>query len=413
MTASITATTGSKLASEPQFIDTVLIKTASRCNLNCTYCYVYNMGDDAWRAQPKRMSIEVLDATVDQLSRLSHAQSHPLSVVMHGGEPLLLGLQSMTHLVKGLRAKLRDDAGIHVQTNGVLLTKPFIDLFAIHDVGVSISFDGPAHDLNRFDRAGRGSHDRVVAAIARLMAHPAGDRLFSGLLAVVDPTSDPTAVYEALKATGAPSFDFLYRDGNHVTMPYGKSSRESTEYGDWMIRLASHYLSDPTPPRIRILDDLMRLILGGTGRKEGVGLTEYGIIVIDTDGTVTKNDTLKVAYAGGDRFGTKRLITDRDLLDVVHAEDVSAYYKLQEPTAPMCRACPELNVCGGGMPAHRFSDDDGYDNPTVFCADQKQLIAHLRRQIDRASAASAELGPTPLAADVHGVPAAEEQRAGC
>jgi uncharacterized protein len=173
----------------------------------------------------------------------------------------------MTRLVEGLGATLRQDAGLHVQTNGLLLTDAFIDLFARHDVGVSISFDGPVHDLNRVDRAGRGSHGRVLAGIARLIAHPAGERLFSGLLAVVDPASDPMAVYEALKATGAPSFDFLYRDGNYVTLPYGKHSPESTEYGDWMIRLVNHYLSDPAPPRIRILDDLMRLILGGRGQK--------------------------------------------------------------------------------------------------------------------------------------------------
>src|SRR5271165_2651956 len=72
-------------------IDTVLIKTASRCNLNCTYCYVYNLGDDGWRSQPRRMSPDVLSAVVDHVGELSHAQSRPLSVVLHGGEPLLLG----------------------------------------------------------------------------------------------------------------------------------------------------------------------------------------------------------------------------------------------------------------------------------------------------------------------------------
>ena len=29
-------------------------------------------------------------------------------------------------------------------------------------------------------------------------------------------------------------------------------------------------------------------ILGGSGQKEGVGLNEYGIIVIDTDGKITR-----------------------------------------------------------------------------------------------------------------------------
>jgi uncharacterized protein len=364
-----------------QDIDTVLVKTASRCNLNCTYCYVYNMGDDGWRSQPKRMTAEVIDAITEQLGRLSHAQAHPLSVVMHGGEPLLLGRRMTERLVVGLRKSLRPDGGIHLQTNGVLLSDEFLDLFAANDVGISISYDGPVHDRNRVDLGGRGSHDRVAAAIARLRAHPDGAMLFGGVLAVVDPSSDPAEVYKALKATGAPGLDFLYRDGNHDTLPFAKTSRESVEYGQWMTRLADCYLADPEPPRVRILDDLMRLILGGAGQKEGVGLTEYGIVVIDTDGTVTKNDTLKVAYAGGDRFGAPQNITDGDLLEILERGEFGAYHELQEPSSPICHACPELNVCGGGMPAHRWSEENGYCNPTIFCADQRLLVRHLRRRL--------------------------------
>jgi uncharacterized protein len=362
-------------------IDTVLLKTASRCNLNCSYCYVYNMGDDGWQSQPKRMSRAVTEAVLEQLGLLSYSQDHPLSVVMHGGEPLLLGFDAMSRLVRGLRGQLRRDGGIHIQTNGVLLTNDFIDLFAEHDVGISISFDGPSHDVNRLDRRGRGSRDRVLAAIDRLREHPAGERIFGGLLAVVDPFSEPAAVYRAMKATGAPNFDLLYRDGNHMTLPFGKASAKSSEYGAWMVALAKEYLADPDPPRIRILDDLMRLILGGQSQKEGVGVVEYGILVIDTDGTVTKNDTLKVAYAGGDRFDRPYNITERALPTFLAQEDLNDYYALSEPTAAECRVCPERNVCGAGMPAHRWSEENGYENPTVFCSDQKMLIGYLRRRL--------------------------------
>jgi uncharacterized protein len=359
-------------------VDTVLLKVASRCNLNCTYCYVYNMGDDGWRSQPKRMPASVVDAVVDQAAKLSRAQAHPLSVVLHGGEPLLFGVPAMSALIQDLRENLRPDAGIHVQTNGVLLSDAFIDLFAEHDVGVSISYDGPVHDINRLDRRGRGSHERVMSGICRLLAHPAGDRIFSGLLAVVDPTSDPISVYRTMKQTGAPAFDFLYRDGNHTNLPFGKAAFSSTEYGEWMIGLADCYIADPDPPRIRIVDDLMRLILGGWSQKEGVGLTEYGIVVVDTDGTVTKNDTLKVAHAGADRFGGVHNITERRLAAFLATDHFASYYALQEPSSAVCHGCPELNVCGGGMPAHRWSEDRGYDNPTVFCNDQLRLIRHLR-----------------------------------
>ena len=369
-------------------IDTVLLKTASRCNLDCSYCYVYNMGDDGWRSQPKRMSVEVIDAIIDQLGVLAAAQSRALSVVMHGGEPLMLGLEALTRLVSGLNSSLPKGSGVHVQTNAVLLTERFIELFAAYDVGISISYDGPAavHDQNRLDKRGRGSHKRVLAAIERLRAHPAGSRLFSGVLAVVDPTSDPQSVYDALKATGAPGFDLLYRDGNRSRLPPGKTSLSSTEFGEWMARLLAIYVRDSQPSRIRVLDDMMRLILGGEGRKEGVGLTDYGILVIDTDGSVTKNDTLKVAQSEADRFRQAWSILDRDLIAQLQDWEFEHYHALQRPTSPACIACSDLAVCGGGMPAHRWSDETGYDNPTVFCADQKLLIAHMRRCLTAARA---------------------------
>ena len=36
-----------------------VIKVASRCNLNCSYCYEYNMGDSSWKKMPKYMEEEL------------------------------------------------------------------------------------------------------------------------------------------------------------------------------------------------------------------------------------------------------------------------------------------------------------------------------------------------------------------
>src|SRR5689334_14000318 len=131
-----------------QVIDTVLVKVASRCNLDCSYCYIYHMGDEGWREQPKRIHARVSAAVAQQLGELARAQDHPLSVVLHGGEPLLLGRQRLSALFDELRTALPASAGLHLQTNGVLLDDSIIELCLEHDVGVSISLDGPAavHD---------------------------------------------------------------------------------------------------------------------------------------------------------------------------------------------------------------------------------------------------------------------------
>lgn len=369
-------------------IDTVLVKLASRCNLACDYCYVYQMGDEAWRLQPKRMAEATAEALAGQLARLVERQGRPLSVVFHGGEPLLVGVRAFERICALFRSHLGSSSGLHLQTNGVLLSDEVIDVCAAHDIGISISIDGPeaVHDRHRGDHRGAGSHGRVVDAIRRVLAHRAGADLLSGLLAVIDLESDPADVYAFLKSLGAPSVDLLYRDGNHDVLPPGKSDIRSTEYGEWMSGLLDVYLADPEPIRVRVLDDMLRLVLGGRSRKEGVGLAEYGILVVDTDGTVAKNDTLKSA-SSGDRFADHVSTVYGDLLAFVGSDAFEAYHRSQRPAAPECLTCPELAVCGGGMPTHRWSGANGLANPSVFCADQLHLIARMREKVGLDAAA--------------------------
>ena len=379
----------------PTVIDTVLLKVASRCNLSCSYCYVYHMGDEGWRRQPKHMPVAVQLAAVRQLADLYSHQRQPLSVVLHGGEPLLIGAHRLRLLCRHLRRALPAPCGVHVQTNGLLLTDEIIDIFVQFNVGVSISIDGPSevHDGARVDHAGQGSHQRVAEAIGRLTSRTDAIPLFAGVLAVIDPTSRPDRVYGALKETGAPSIDFLVRDGNRTRLPPGKASIRSTEYGCWMAGLLDVYLADPAPPRVRVLDDMLRIVLGGKAHKEGVGTTDYGILVIETDGRIHKNDTLKVAHQGADRFDQESWsILSDSLLDIVHTQTYADYYRQQRPTARACRVCSELAVCGGGMVAHRWSEDRGYDNPSVYCADQLLLIGHMRKWIEWHQAAISEEG---------------------
>lgn len=365
-------------------VDTVLLKVASRCNLDCSYCYVYHMGDENWRRLPKRMSDATCAAVARQLGALERSQGRPFSIVLHGGEPLLLGQEGLNRLLAELCNAVSPSCSISVQTNGALLTDGILDVLAGHGASLSVSLDGDAgvHDRFRLDLRGRPTHAAVAAGIARLNAHPSSEALFSGVLAVVDPTSCPDEVYDYFRGLDTPSVDFLYRDGNHSTLPYGKASAASVEYGSWMCRILDRYIADPDPFRIRMLDDMMRLELGGAGVKEGVGLTDYGILVIDTDGAIKKNDTLK-SSSPGDGFGACWNVHSHSLAEVAASGEFRDYHLAQRPSSPTCLQCPLLRTCGGGMVTHRYAEGRGYDNPTIFCSDQIMLIQRMRHHLAR------------------------------
>ena len=361
-------------------IDTVLLKVASRCNLNCTYCYVYHLGDLGWSRQPKRISHETCAAVADGLRELAFTEEQQFAVVLHGGEPLLLGKDGLEHVVTTLRRALPEACAISIQTNGTLITSEMLDLCADNRVTMSLSLDGPRHihNKNRVSFDDRGTFNQVMEGLDRLRSHPAGQQLFTGVLAVVDPTSDPDEVYSFFRKLAPPSVDFIYRDGNHSHLPPGKASLLTTEYGQWMVRLFETYVADDHPIRIRVIDDLVKLVLGGSGTKEGTGLTEYGVLVIDTDGSITKNDTLKSSFDGADRFEVPWSVHTHRLRDLLQSTDFSESIAMQRPSNPTCLGCSELSICGGGMTLHRWSDDNGYDNTSVYCADQILLIRRIR-----------------------------------
>lgn len=370
-------------------IDTVLIKVVSRCNINCRYCYVYNMGDMNWANLPKLMSRETIEAMVLALGELSRTQQRRFAVVLHGGEPLLLGQEKLAFLLSTLRAVLPVEYPLSIQTNGMLITEKILDVCSTYHVNLGISIDGPKHLHNRHRVGHRGedTFDRVLAGIESLQKHRDAEQLYAGLLAVIDPTSKPGEVYRFFKSLGAPSVDFLYRDGNHSQLPYGKASFQSTEYGLWLAKLLDVYLADPTPVRIRLLDDMIKLILGGHGTKEGVGGADFGIVIIDTDGSIRKNDTLKSNFNGADHFERQWSVHSHRLTDLTRTPEFETYHSLQHPTASVCLSCPELRVCGGGMSLNRWQNSNGYDNPSVYCADQLLLIGQIRNRLTALMAA--------------------------
>ena len=53
---------------EPVPFQQFIVKVHSRCNLSCSYCYVYEMADQAWRQQPKRMSRPVAAKMAERIA---------------------------------------------------------------------------------------------------------------------------------------------------------------------------------------------------------------------------------------------------------------------------------------------------------------------------------------------------------
>ena len=78
---------------------------------------------------------------------------------------------------------------------------------------------------------------------------------------------------------------------------------------------------------------MLKLLLGGAAKKEGVGISDFGIVVIDTDGSIRKNDTLKSAGNCSDCFASDWSVLRHWLEDVVNTTEFEEYQAAQRPSS--------------------------------------------------------------------------------
>ncbi|MER6313631.1 FxsB family cyclophane-forming radical SAM/SPASM peptide maturase [Streptomyces sp. NPDC001581] len=355
-----------------------ILKVANRCNIDCDYCYVFNSADQAWRHLPARMSADVARAAGLRIGE--HAAVHGLRsvhVVLHGGEPLLTGPRHMADLLGALQEGV--PAGVAVrfelQTNGTLLTEPWLDLFERYAVVVGVSLDGPptANDRHRLTHASRSSAASAVRGIELLRSRP---HLFAGLLAVVDLANDPVEVHDYLASFEPPVIDFGLPHGTHDEPPH-RDDPSVPEYGLWMSRVYDAWLARPEQRHsVRMLEDIVALSSGVHSSVESLGLAPPTSIVIESDGTIEGVDTLRSVEEGASWLG--RDVFSQSFNEVLHHPKLLHRQNGKAALADQCQNCPLVEVCGGGYLPHRFSTDRGYRNPSVYCADLEYLIRHVQ-----------------------------------
>jgi len=370
-----------------QALDWIVLKVVQRCNLNCTYCYVYNRGDDSWKSRPPIIT----DAVVDQLAAriVAHCARHGLNafvIELHGGEPLLLGKRRMQRLIDTLRARTAPiTLRFILQTNGLLLDQEWLALFDRNAMSFGISLDGPPEVADRFriQRNGRGSTQKLLDKIRTLRAAgPDFDRLMGSILCVVNPALHGGKLVQWFIDNGFDAFEFLLPDGNYANYPQGWTGvapyrRFLLEAFDAWYALGSH------APQIRLFEMMMLGFMGIKSPLDALGGDLRRLCVVESDGSIGISDVVRMC---GGEFANDKLNIFRHPLDL-HAS-VYQLSQLQRPCA-QCQACPHLASCGGGYLPHRF-DGSGFDHPSIYCQALYALAERMLRAIRR------DLPPTLL-----------------
>ncbi|MFB7291667.1 FxsB family cyclophane-forming radical SAM/SPASM peptide maturase [Actinacidiphila glaucinigra] len=375
-----------------------VLKLHSRCDLACDHCYVYEHADTSWKARVRATPDEVVERVAARIAE--HAAAHRLpgvQVVFHGGEPLLAGPARMRRAAAALRGALDGVCALElgIQTNAVLLDERFCDVFDEFGISVGVSLDGGRAENDRHRRFadGRGSYDRVVASIG-LLREPRYRHLFGGLLCTIDVENDPLAVYEALMALEPPRIDFLLPHATH-DVPPPRPGGARAPYAQWLLAVHERWTAEGRPVPVRVFDSVRRMLRGGSSLVESIGTDPVDLVVIETDGSFEQADSLKTAFDGAPATGMD--VFAHSLDEVAAHPGIEARRQGKEGLCDECRRCPVVDVCGGGLYAHRYRTGSGFANPSAYCGDLMELILGIREteETERENPVSTASGQQP------------------
>jgi len=359
-----------------QPISQLLVKVATRCNIDCSYCYWFR--DAAVYEKPKLMSAEVLHQLLHRMEE--HVAEHRIAdfpIILHGGEPLLWGIENFHRIADGCQAissRTGCEIPLAVTTNGVLIDDNWLDCFESRGISVAISLDGPAHihDIHRRTFQGTGTHAAVERAARMLVSRD----ICVSALAVCNPSYPPSEYVEFFTNCGIANYDIMIPDATVDEKPPSIGSFYKGLFDLWLQANRSR-----PSVNIRIVSDMITALLGNDSPTEGVGYKPIELCTVMTDGSVEAHDVLRIAGDGLTK--TKFNIFDHAIDEVRKEPRWIAAREASIELCEKCRQCKFMNACGGGYLPHRFSKKNGYDNPSVYCDDLYSIFEEMQSVLER------------------------------
>jgi uncharacterized protein len=358
-------------------VHTIILKVVAPCNLNCTYCYEYNRGDETWKSKPKFILTNIVRKVTERI--VEHVEKHKLSyfnVNLHGGEPMMLGAKRLEQLIVAMKEVAPGlPLRIGMQTNATLTSDTIIEVLKRHQVSVGASLDGNEF-ANRFriDHRGQESWRRATAGIRKLS--DAG--LLSGIQSVIDLDSNPGETLEILHNLGARLIELGQPFGNYANPPIlgGKYT-----LGTWLAEAFNFWIQKSSLKHIRIpvLEDMLLNILTGRSTSDWFPSAPPGYVVIATDGAYEGLDTLKVVGKEGREIQLDVFNASIDMI----AQHPFITARSENKLSDTCQSCAIKDWCHGGYYPTRFSKENGFDNPSIYCNEWKYLFRYLAQELNK------------------------------
>ena len=342
-----------------------MIVPSLSCQASCRYCFGPHKGP--------QMDKRTAEETVRFVHRISSALSLPqLSVIFHGGEPLLASYEVWETLLAELS---RPPGGIpvsfSVQSNLWNLDARFLSLFREYHVSIGTSLDGPEAicDANR----GAGYFQRTMASVE--MARSAGQE--TGAIVTLTRASLPKIqeILTFFRDQGInPVLHAAVRGMNAPADP-DPFALTAEEYADAIIGIYPWYIKNRKYFSVSTLDHYCRaVVLGEPGvctMQDCLGM----FLAVSPTGDITGCQRM----AGIEKFRLGNIFESPDAGALFASPAWQALKEREEEVSKRCRDCPYLSICRGGCYYNALASGDGVIDP--LCGAYRRIYAYLKEKV--------------------------------
>lgn len=350
------------LPAKNDMLSVILKLPGEVCNLNCHYCY------------EKRKPSPEFQMLSDNLLRefFRKAGDRPLSIELHGGEPLIIGYDNMRKLLRECQ-KYKGPLGVVLQTNATLLNQNWLDLFKEEwpEIEISTSIDGPLNTtIHRVDYQDNLVHSKIEKVFELFQKN----NLKVGVIctvtrAALNKSSDILQYFMRFKDCLSllklnPCFDFNVKSkislGNRKSFQrYNPDSKGVPGWGitpneflgflkdfftEWVTQ--EHYMDLLVEPYLSVIR-----VIGG--KKSNFCIYDQqkcsSMLTLYPDGRLSSCDELSMPYSM-----LSRNIFELDTLeDVIYFQTNKSLHKDLNDILKDCSNCNYKDYCNGGCLATR------------------------------------------------------------
>jgi uncharacterized protein len=349
-------------------LETLVVQPTPFCNINCSYCYL-----------PQRDVTSVIEqsvvTTLFEKVFASGWTGEGLTVIWHAGEPLVVPVSFYETAFAAIE-KMRPAAlqlRHSFQTNGMLITPKWCDLFKKWDVGVGVSIDGPKHlhDAHRVTRSGRGTFDKTLAGIRLLKREQVPFHVISVLSHQA--LNSPREMLDFFLSEGIENvcFNVEESEGDHVSDLFAAGDAQE---------LFRHFLSEfwrlsRQSARIHFVREvdgmLPRIFRPERSAMRNAQVEPFGMMNVDCHGNVSSFSPELLGLKNGDYgdFIVGNIRTD-SLEEMYRSPTMKAMSRDIAAGVAACRKdCEYFSVCGGGAPINKLAENGSFTGTrTSFCS---------------------------------------------